>query len=61
MAIVTVARFAEKAGVDRQTIYNRIRSGEIKVIVQDIPSLRIDTVKFPPEKYGCRKRGPKSD
>lgn len=59
MKLLTIQQFADEAGVNRQTIYNRIKAGEILTVVHELPCLRIDTSKYPPMVYIARNRGRK--
>ena len=59
MRLITITEFAREAGVDRQTIYNRVKDGDLKTLVKDLPCLRIDADKYPPSAYKARKRGRK--
>ena len=61
MRLLTIRDFANEANVNRQTIYNRVKSGEIKTVVRDLPCLRIDADKYPPMSYIARKRGEKGN
>ena len=57
---LSIKQFAEKAGVKRDTIHRRIREGKIETIPLKIRGTWwqfIDTDKFPPIKYGAKKRG----
>lgn len=59
MRLLTIQEFAIEAGVNRRTIYNRLRGGEIEPVLKDIPKFRIDADKYPPARYSARKRGAK--
>ena len=60
MRLLTIQEFAIEARVNRQTIYNRVKSNEILTELIDIPVLRIDADKFNPARYSARNRGRKA-